>query len=227
MIAGEHSSSTAARADRLLREAADGRHESLGPLLESYRNYLTLLATSQLDDRLRVKVSASDLVQETMLHAFRDFDQFGGSNERQLLAWLRQILINRLHTFVQQHVLAKKRSMRREVSLEQMGVALGRSTNNLQAGWFLADSDPSPSARAAQRETSVTLANHLSEMPAAYREVIVLRNLRGCSFPEVAEKMQRSNGAVRMLWLRAIAELQQRMNGGDAPLQPPSPGESA
>ena len=201
----------------LLSQAGDGDAHSLGELLESYRNYLQLLATSQLDERLRVKVSPSDLVQETMLSAYRDFPQFRGESERQLLAWLRQILINRLHVFVQQHVLAKKRSMRREISLDQMGAALARSTANLQAGWFLAADGPSPSSDVIRRESAVALANHLAEMPDDYRQVIINRNLRGLSFDEVAERMERSNGAVRMLWLRAIKQLQERIQAAEQP----------
>lgn len=188
-----------------------GNDQQLGPLLDSYRNYLSLLATTQIDAKLQAKVSASDLVQETMLHAYRDFSHFQGQNERQLLAWLRQILINRLHVFVQQHVLAAKRDVRREISIEDIGAALARSTANLEAGLFLADKGISPSKDVIQRENGVRLANHLSEMSADYREVIVLRNLRGMSFDQVAEAMGRNSSAVRMLWLRAIKQLRQKM----------------
>src|SRR4051812_43409404 len=83
--------------DGLLREARDGNEQQLGRLLTLYRNYLTILATTQLDARLRRRISPSDLVQEAMLGAYRDFLKFRGSSERELLAWLRQILINCLH----------------------------------------------------------------------------------------------------------------------------------
>ena len=43
-----------------------------------------------------------------------------------------------------------------------------------------------------------------------YRQVIVLRNLEGLPFKEVAESMERSSGAVRMLWLRAIDALRDK-----------------
>src|SRR5262245_30099548 len=133
----------------LIQAARRGETEALGKLLESYRNYLHLLASMQIDRRLQVRVSPSDLVQDTMLGAYRDFAQFRGDNERQLLAWLRQILINRLHVVVQQHILAGKRGVRREVSLEDLGHALERSTTNL-AGTLLADEGPSPSANLMQ-----------------------------------------------------------------------------
>ena len=199
----------------MLEEARHGVTDQVGQLLEAYRDYLRLLATTMIDNKLRARISASDLVQETMLGAYRDFSQFRGDNERQLLAWLRQILINRLHVFVQQHVLAEKRDVRREISLEEMGAALARSTANLRVGMFLADREPSPSANVIRRENAVRLADHLTQMPPEYRDVIVLRNLRGLSFDEVAGQMNRSSGAVRMLWLRAIRRLRDQMGDGE------------
>jgi RNA polymerase sigma-70 factor (ECF subfamily) len=53
----------------------------------------------------------------------------------------------------------------------------------------------------------VVLADRLAQLPDDYREVLVLRNLQGLPFEEVAERMERSVGAVRMLWLRAIEKL--------------------
>jgi RNA polymerase sigma-70 factor (ECF subfamily) len=213
MIGQVDTSALAGRSDpsaRLIRAARRGEGEALGRLLESYRNYLHLLASMQIDRRLQVRVSPSDLVQDTMLGAYRDFDQFRGENERQLLAWLRQILINRLHVVVQQHILAEKRGLRREVSLHDLGELFDQSTANL-AGAVFADKGPSPSADLLERERAVVLADQLAQMPPQYREVIVLRNLQGLSFEEVARQTGRTSGAVRMLWLRAIKRLRDSM----------------
>ena len=53
----------------------------------------------------------------------------------------------------------------------------------------------------------VLLAEALSRLPEDYREVIVLRNLEGLSHEDVAARMGRAVGAVRMLWMRALARL--------------------
>ncbi len=213
MVAAEKvgSSPERCRPEQLIAAVRRGRSDRLGPLLESYRNYLHLLAKTQIDEKLRARLSPSDLVQETMLGACRDFAQFQGQDERQLLAWLRQILVNRLHVFVQQHVLARKRDVRREISIEQIGAALARSTVSLKAGAFLADLAASPSGLAVQRESAVVLADHLANMRAEHREVIELRNLQGLPFDEVARRMDRTTGAARMLWMRAIRQLRKAM----------------
>jgi RNA polymerase sigma-70 factor (ECF subfamily) len=95
----------------LLERARRREVEPLGGLLQLYRNYLTILATTQLDPRLRRRMSPSDLVQETMLAACRDFDQFRGVSERELLAWLRQILIHCLHRAYETHLEARCRDV--------------------------------------------------------------------------------------------------------------------
>ena len=191
----------------LLDDARAGGGESLGRLLQLYRNYLAILATTQLNARLRARVSPSDLVQETMLAVHRDIGQFRGHSEREFLAWLRQILIHCLHHAVETHVTAKKRDVRCEVSIDQAAAALDRSASRLAN--CLVDPGPSPSDALRQRERSVALADQLARLKPAYRDVIVLRNLQGLAFDEVAERMNRKPGSVRMLWLRAMEKLKE------------------
>ena len=70
-----------------------------------------------------------------------------------------------------------------------------------------------PSAAAARRERAVLLADALEGLPADYREVVILRNLEGLKFSEVAARMGRSSGAIRMLWARAIEQLSEGAGG--------------
>jgi RNA polymerase sigma-70 factor (ECF subfamily) len=189
----------------LVSHARAGDTSSIGVLLDQYRNYLMVLASTQLENRLQPRVSPSDVVQETMLRAHKNFGQFRGTTEAELLAWLRQILVNNLAKFVEQHLLAARRDVRREVSIERLGAALEQSTVQLAA--LLPAEGKSPSMAVQQREEAVQLADRLAQLPADYREVLVLRNLQSLPFEEVAQRMERSVGATRMLWLRAIEKL--------------------
>ena len=74
----------------------------------------------------------------------------------------------------------------------------------------LASALPSPSQNAAQQEQQVVLAELLESLPAEYRQVIILRNLQGLSHSEVARCMDKSVGAARMLWVRALQALRQK-----------------
>jgi RNA polymerase sigma-70 factor, ECF subfamily len=187
--------------ERLLGQARVGCTDALGRLLELYRNYLRLLARTQIDLTLRVRLDASDLVQETLLEAFRDFQQFAGSTEKELVAWLRRILVRNLADQVKHHK-AQARNWGRQESLEAL---LDRSSSAAEQA--LSRGISTPSAQAARREQAVLLADALARLPPDYREVIVLRNLEHLKFEEIAARLGRSAGAVRMLWSRALEKL--------------------
>lgn len=197
----------------LLAKARCGDPLPLGTLLELYRNYLTILATAHFHRKLNRRLNPSDLVQEAMLAAHRDFEQFRGSSEPEFLAWLRQILIHCLHRAIEVHVKAKKRDLRCEISIEQVNAALDRSAVDFAN--VLADPGPSPSAFAREQERSVALANQLARLKPDYRDVIVLRNLQGLTFDEIAARLNRKPGTVRMLWLRAIEKLRSTYQSAD------------
>lgn len=194
-----------ANAEILLAQALDGGKGCLGQLMQLYTNYLKLLARAQLDQRIQARVSPSDIVQESLLEAHRDFGQFRGRCAGEFLAWLRQILVHNLAQLIERHMIAEKRDVRREVALDTMHASLERSAMRL--AHVLADDGASPSSAAVQQEQLLALADALAEVPSDYRDVIVLRHMEGLSFREVADRMQRTEGAVRMLWLRAMDRL--------------------
>jgi RNA polymerase sigma-70 factor (ECF subfamily) len=182
-----------------------GDRESIGDLLQHYRRYLMLLAITQLDHRVQPRVSPSDVVQVTLLKASRRFGQFNGQSEKEFLAWLRQILATSLARFVEQHVRASKRDVRKEFSIEQFEADLESSTAAVSS--VLRAPGESPSAAVRRREEAALLAERLAQLPRIYRDVLVLRNMHGLPFEEVAARLDRSPGAARMLWLRAIEKL--------------------
>lgn len=202
-----HSGSRSTPCD-LLTAAQAGSPESLGRLLELYANYLKLLVLSQMDRNLRARVSASDVVQETFFEAHRDFSQFRGASTAEFVGWLRRILVHNVARVVEQHILAEKRDVRREASLERLAAAMEQSTARLDA--VLPDAGSSPSMAAQRRELEIVVADAMAELAPDYREVIVLRNLEGLPFEQIGRRMERTSGAVRMLWLRAIKALRER-----------------
>jgi RNA polymerase sigma-70 factor (ECF subfamily) len=189
----------------LLEQARGGNESALGQLLELYRNYLRLVARSLISEALRVKLEPSDLVQETFLKAHREFTQFAGQSEPELVAWLRKILVRSLSNQVKHHRRLARDHQRQE-SLEQI---LDRSSITIQQA--LATSIASPSEQASQREQAVLLANALDRLPDDYREAFIRRTLEHIPFETIATEMGRSVGAVRMLWTRAVKRLTQMM----------------
>jgi RNA polymerase sigma-70 factor, ECF subfamily len=152
-------------------------------------------------------------VQETYVEAHRDFAQFRGSTEPEFAAWLRQILVRNLSRAVEQHILTAKRDVRRERSIATLGKTINQSSERMNS--FLADPGKSPSAAMQDRQRSLDVADLVAQLSDTYREVVVLRNFQQMPFEEIAERMQRSPGAVRMLWLRALTQLRALMAARD------------
>jgi RNA polymerase sigma-70 factor, ECF subfamily len=187
---------------RLIEEARGQAPGALDRLLESYRNYLRLLARTGIDASLRGKADPSDLVQETLLKAHQHFDQFQGRTEAELVGWLRQILARNLADLSRRFRSAGARAVRREQSLDDLHGSASRAVFQL-----IAPNGHSPSQSAQRRELSLVLADALAELTPDYREVLVLRTLEGRDWEEVARAMGRSTGAVRLLWARALQKL--------------------
>ena len=173
--------------------------------LERFRAYLRLLARLQFDPRLRAKVDPSDLVQQTLVQAFRALDQFGGETDAELAAWLRRILARNLAHALRDLGRAK-RDVAREQSLEQ---ALAASSARLAAG------GPSPSEQAAFNDQALRLADALARLPEAQREALVLEHWQGWSLEDIGRRLDRSRAAVAGLIKRGVARLRELLGGDD------------
>ncbi len=195
---------------QLLDLARAGQGAALGQLLELYRRYLLLLARLQIGRRLQGKVEAADLVQETFLEAHRDFSQFRGGTEEELVSWLRRILASNLANQVRHYYGTQRRNVRLE---RELTAELDQSSRSLDGALVAPQS--SPSQQASQREQAVLLADALGQLPDDYREVLILRHLEGLTFPEVARRLGRSLDSVEKLWVRALARLRRSL-GGDS-----------
>jgi RNA polymerase sigma-70 factor (ECF subfamily) len=179
-----------------------GEPWALDELARRYRDGLLLLARMQLGPRLQSRLDASDVVQLALLEAVRALPCFRGDSEAELAAWLRAVLAGVLAHEVRRHAGTQARDAGREVAL---GSGL--------AGLVPAD-QTSPSQGADRREQEGRLAEALARLPEDYRAVIELRNLQGLSHEEVAARLGRGVGAVRMLWVRALARLREELGEG-------------
>jgi len=190
----------------LIRRTQEGEADCRERLFALCRSYLGFAARAQVESWLKVKVDASDIVQQTMLEAHRDFDRFQGSSERQLLAWLRKILLHNVADFVRHYRGTAKRGVYREVPFRASG-----DTGALAGAPEPAAPDGTPSQEFVRRDNELRLVAALEMLPPDYQEVILLRNLQRLPFNEVAERMGRSRPAVQMLWKRAIDKLREVM----------------
>jgi len=191
----------------LLQQARQGDGSSLGILLRKYFRYLNSLSHGHLDDRIGIRVSASDIVQDTLLEAHRDFGSFSGTTIEEFTGWLRRILFNNLATSIEKHVLADKRDVRKQKSLDQ---DLGRTDqSHPKLARYLQQDITSPSTPMQRDESLGQLLTAINQLPPDYEEVIRLRHFDDLSFNQIAERLGRNSGAVRMIWVRAVEKLRQ------------------
>jgi len=177
--------------------------EADNPALLRYRDYLRLLARTQLGPRLRAKLDASDVAQQVILRAHEARAQFRGTSEAEKLAWLRAILANVLAGAVRRFEAAV-RDVGRERSLEG---DLERSSARL-AHLIVAD-QTSPSQGAERCEDLLRLAAALCRLPEDQREVVEWHHLKGLTVAEVAEEMGRTRAAVVGLLFRGLKKLRE------------------
>ena len=152
---------------------------------------------------LQTKLDASDVVQQTLLKAHEHRDQFHGSSQAELMAWLRQILANELAGAMRRFNTGA-RDLGRERSVH---VNLDESSSRICA--WLAANQTSPSECASREEELLRLADALAKLPADQRTCIELHHLQGHRVADVAKMLDRGEEAIVGLLYRGLKKLRQ------------------
>jgi RNA polymerase sigma-70 factor, ECF subfamily len=173
--------------------------------LERYRSYLLILARAQMNPRIRQKLDASDVVQQTLFQAHEARDQLKECEPGALLAWLRKILANTISNAVRD-LKRDKRDMRLERSLE---ANVEHSSCRLET-WLSARA-PSPSAHLMRTEQLLRVTDALAALPEAQRDAILLKHCQGLSLADIAAQMERTPASVASLLRRGLQELRDQL----------------
>ncbi len=181
------------------------------PEMDAYRAYLTLLARGQIPTSMQARLDASDIVQETLLEAYRKRDQFrGGNDPKQLAGWLRKLLSCNLVDALRTQRRGQ-RDVRREQMLQQ---AVDESALGLEN--LLLAQDSTPSQRLENQFRAVQVAQAIEALPEHQRNALVLRYFQKASLEEIAVQLQKSKSAVAGLLKRGLANLREKMLEDDA-----------
>jgi len=190
-------------------QRAGGAATARDEVFAKARDYLRVLARVGLDPRLRAKVDESDVVQQSLLEAHRDWDQFRGTTAAERFAWLRQILARNLSNLLRDHTRAKRdvnREWRPDPAAEASSARLER--------WLAAD-QTTPGTAAVREEEAARLALALAELPDGQREAVILRHWHGCSVAEIAGQLHTTPDAVTGLLYRGLKALRARLREDD------------
>ena len=194
-----------AEVQRWIEEGRRGSRAALNQLFKTCLPYLLTAAHQELGVALQSRLDAADVVQETLIEACHDFPRFQGRTEKDLLAWLRQVLRNNLANERRRHLRTAMRDIRCEVPLTED--ALERMRSLTRREW------ESPSARAQARERTEALERALRQLPEHYRQVLCLRTWEELTFAQVGKRLRCSTEAARKMWDRAAEELATVLGG--------------
>jgi RNA polymerase sigma-70 factor (ECF subfamily) len=171
----------------LASRAATGDRVALHAVVDRHARDLFRLARGLTPSA----ADAEDVVQDTLIAAFRGIGKFDG--RASLLTWMSRILVRRAGK------LGRKRSRRSAIPLDE---ASGEAQ----------PPDARLLVKAHDNDCRIDLAAALPELPHEYREVIVLRELQGLSYAEIATTLGIAQGTVESRIHRARSLLRQRLH---------------
>ena len=167
------------------------------------RPWLKIVAERELPAGLRGRVEASDIVQQTLLDAWRGLQGFRGTTQAERLAWLRTILRRVILQEGRSRFSTQKRDGGEHLQSE---LALTESRIEVLGG----GGQPTPAEQAATNEASLLLANALDALPADDQQLIRLRHFEQLSHEQIAGRLGCSPAAVRMRWVRVLRKLREQ-----------------
>ncbi|MBX7174884.1 MAG: sigma-70 family RNA polymerase sigma factor [Pyrinomonadaceae bacterium] len=158
--------------------------------------YALLLRLTEDDEEAR------DLTQDTFLSALRAIKNFRGDAD--LKTWLYRIAVNESRNRFRWW---KRRNRSSMISLD------ADAFNQNPLSETISDSAKNPEEETLKRERERALRQALSELPANFREVIVLRDIQGLSYEEVASALETNVGTVKSRIARGREELRKKLSG--------------
>jgi RNA polymerase sigma-70 factor (ECF subfamily) len=190
--------------EKLLNEVGSGSAQAYDRLFARHRARLHEFVTLRLDPRLRPRIDADDVVQETQLEAFRRLGEFLQQKPMPFHVWLRKKAYERLTDLRRRHLGAARRSVHREVAMPD------RSSRLLAQR--LVASGSTPSQQLAQRELTRQVQQALARMSEADRDILFMRNYEGLSYAEAASILDLDPAAARKRHGRALLRLHQLLS---------------
>ncbi len=191
---------------RLLQAAQAGSPSAFEELFGRHRSIIRHFVELRLDNVLRSRIDASDVVQETQLETFRRLDDYLQRQPMPFRLWVRKTAYERLLMLRRQHVGAASRSVVRELPLpDRSSVALAGQ---------LASPSPTPSQQLVHRELVQQVRIAVAQLPELDREILLMRHYEELSYQEISRILEIEPAAARKRHGRALLRLHQLLSDG-------------
>ena len=187
----------------------DGDRDALVEFIQNNHSALLAFINKRVGKHLLRKLEADDILQEVSVEALRAFDKIE-IGDRDPLNWLFHIGERKIIDAHRRFFTSQKRDATREAAIgggegSQAGIALGN---------LLAASMTTPSQAFSRDQKQLQMLAALDTLPEEQREALRLRYLIGLPSKEIAQKLGKSDGAVRVMLSRGLSRLQQLLSDG-------------
>ena len=173
----------------LIQRAKHGDHDAFGQLVLTHQNKVYTLCVHMVTNR----EEAEDLAQEAFLKAWRNLDSF--QEESSFATWMHRLTTNVCLDHLRKQ--ARRQNISTAVSLDDE-----------ESGWTEpADHTQDPQRRLEESERKRALERSLRELPDHYRQVLVMREVSGLSYQEIAQALELDLGTVKSRIARARNQL--------------------
>ena len=197
----------------LVEKAKAGQPQALGELLQSCRDQLTRIVKFRMDPRLKSRLDADDIIQDSFIEATQRFEDYVQNQDMPFFLWIRFITVQKLFQMHRRHLGAQARDADREISI--FAKPQPQATSAMLAAHLLGK-HTSPSVAAIRAEQAQRVERALNSMNAIDREILALRRFERLKNDEVAELLKISRTAASNRYIRALERLQKEMKGSDS-----------
>ncbi len=178
-----------------------GSEEAFAVLIAQYSQPLYSLIARSLQD----PADAADITQEVFIKVFRSIRSFHG--EASLRTWLYRIALHEASNQRRWWSRHKRQELTIDTPVGSPEIEDGDDHPCLSA--LLADAAGSPYDHAARGELKASIEGALRKLPPAFRTVVVLREMEGFCYEEIAEILNVPAGTVKSRLTRGRAALKQ------------------
>ncbi|MGF7179329.1 RNA polymerase sigma-70 factor (ECF subfamily) [Tunturiibacter psychrotolerans] len=187
----------------LVADLKAGSEEAFAVLIAQYHQPLYSLIARSLND----PADAADITQEVFIKVFRSIRGFHGGSS--LRTWLYRIALHEASNQRRWWSRHKKQEITIDSSFEADPDA---ENNHLSLAATLADRSDSPFDHAAQAEIRERVEAALRQIPEAFRTVVILREIEGFAYEEIAEILNVNLGTVKSRLTRGRSALRTILN---------------
>lgn len=191
------------REQELLDQLMNGDKSVLGELFAIFRARLRYMVRLRMDNRLKGRVSPSDVLQESFLEASNRIDKYLENPNMPFHLWLRFLTSQQILAAYRRHLGAQMRSAGQEVAIFQGAPQASSECIAAQ----LIGAITSPSQAVAREEIKQRLQDALNRMEPIDREILTLRHFEELSNNEVAQLLNLKKSAASNRYIRALKRL--------------------